>query len=279
MPLFNRFATASIGEPGATGIFVEGLRVKFSIEKSNRGTPNKAVVQIFNMSARTRSNIAPNRDVLIFEAGYRDDDSKRRLAIQMDIVDAQIVRQKPDIVTALVCADGMNTLRNKKISVSFKGGSSVKQILADVAKQAGVVLRDAESVDDAQYQNGFAAYGPVGDILNSLVGRNGSEWSFQNGDLQVAPKDAPAGQFETTITKETGMIGSPTKRSKIGAAPTPGVKSGWIVSTLLNPTLEPNGRVTLQSEDANGVFRILTVKHVGDTDEGQFQSTIEVEEW
>lgn len=279
MPLFDRFATVTVGEPGAQGVTISGLRVKFLVEKTNKGTPNKAVVQISNMKESTRNQIQATRDVMILEAGYRDDERKSRLSIQMDVVDVRTEIQKPDILTSITCADGINALKTKKLSVTFAGGTSVKAVLTKVANDAGVVLRDLASVGDAQYQQGFAGTGPIGNIIDQLAGRIDANWQFQNGELQLSPKDAPAGVFVSVINATTGLIGSPVKRNKAGDPSVPAQQNGWLFRSLLNPSIEPNGRVRLESVQAKGEFRVITVKHNGDTRGQEFFTDVEVEEW
>lgn len=279
MPLFDRFATVTIGAPGAKGAFVSGLRVQFQIEKDARGAPNKGVVQIWNLSETTRNKIRSTQDVMILQAGYVKDEQQNRLTIQMDVVDVRATIQKPDVLTTLTCADGVNALRNKKFSVSFAAGKGVKDIIRDIAGKASLTLRDLGSVDDAQYQQGFAEYGPIGDILDQLAGKIDAQWSFQNGELQFAKSDAPASEYVSVVNETTGLLGSPTKRNKVGEIYNPFQLTGWIFRTLLNPTIEPNGKVKLQSEEADGIFRVVNVKHSGDTAEGEFVSTVECEEW
>jgi hypothetical protein len=279
MPLFDRFATVTVGRPGAAGTLIKDMRVQFDIEKDSRGAPNKGVVQIWNLSETTRNKIRSTKDVMILEAGYKQDEQRNRLTIQMDVIDVRTIIQRPDIVTAITCADGVNALRDNKFSVSFEGGKTVKSIIRDLASRAGLVLRDLTAVDDAQYQQGFAESGPIGDIFDRLAGRIDSNWSFQNGELQFAPKDAPASSYVSVVNEKTGLVGSPAKRNKVGEVNAPQQQNGWVFKSLLNPTIEPNGRVRLESEEAKGDFRVIAVKHTGDTAEGEFFSTVEVEEW
>lgn len=279
MPLFDRFATVTIGAPGAIGTLISDLRVQFDIQKDARGAPNKGVIQIWNLSETTRNKIRSTQDIAILEAGYIDDEKQNRLTIQMDIVDVRAAIQKPDIITALTCADGVNALRTQKVSITYGEGASVKSIISDLASRAGIVLRDLVTVDDDQYLQGFAESGPIGDILDKLGGKIDANWSFQNGELQFAPKNAPATAYISVVNEETGLIGSPTKRNKVGEINNPFQQNGYVFRSLLNPTIEPNGRVRLQAEEVNGLFRVLAVKHTGDTAEGDFFSTVEVEEW
>jgi hypothetical protein len=279
MPLYDRFATVAIGQPGSTATFVDGLRVKFLVEKSARGEPNKGVVQIWNLNETSRNQITAGRDVMILNAGYRDDEKQQRLAIQMDVIDVQAQVVRPDIVTAMTCRDGVNTLRNKKYSISFGSGYTAKQIIVDLAKRAGVALKGIASIDDVQYQQGFSDVGPIGDILDRVTGPISAAWSFQNGELTLAPKEAPADEYVSQVNEDTGLLGSPIKRNKIGDIFAPLKRVGWIFKSFLNPTIEPNGRVRLKADEVDGTFRVMNVKHQGDNFEGDFISEVEVEEW
>jgi hypothetical protein len=279
LPLFNRFAQAIIGEPGAPGTLIDGLRIGFKIEKTVKGDPNIAQIMIYGLKASTRNGIKANRDVIILQAGYTDAPDLERLACSMDIFDVRVAVQQPEVITTIICGDGMNKLRNEKLSVSFKGGITVKEIVRTLASNIGATLRNLASVDDAQYVNGFSEAGPPGDLFDKLAGRVNANWSFQNGELEFAPKDAPNTQIFVTIDETTGMVGTPIRRNKVGPVNVPSIKDGWIVRSLLNPAIEPNARVLIRSDVVNAVFRAVTVRHVGDTDGQEWYTEVEAEEY
>jgi hypothetical protein len=59
------------------------------------------------------------------------------------------------------------------------------------------------------------------------------------------------------------------------------IRPGWIVTSLLNPRIVPNGRVRLQSERENvdATYRVLNVKHTGYTRGNDFYTVADIAEW
>lgn len=281
MPLFDRVISVTIGEPGTTGTLVEGLDIAFEIEKSAEGAPNVGRCEIFNLTETTRSLFKAGRDVMIINAGYRESDDGSRLCCALDVFDVRIEYKPPDIVTVVAGGDGIHTLRNKKLSVSYEPGVSVKQVIRDVVKQLGVALKDAQmpELTDETYANGFSEAGTTSDVMDRLTGRLGASWSFQDGEIEVAPRNAPASSDIVLLNKKTGLIGLPQKRNKVQSVYVPIVRPGWIVNSLLNPRIQPNGRVRLQSQGVDAVYRVLNVKHSGHTRGQEFYSLADIAEW
>jgi hypothetical protein len=281
MPLFDRVISVAIGEPGTTGTLLEGLDIGFQIEKSAEGAPNVGQCEIFNLTETTRSKFKAGRDVMIINAGYRESDDGVRLCCALDVFDVRVEYRPPDVVTVVGGGDGIHTLRNQKLSISYKGPTSVKDIITDVIKQIGATLKDVNMTDviDQTFQNGFAESGGVPDVLDRLCGRLEASWSFQDGEILVAPRNAPASSDVVVLNQKTGLIGLPEKRNKVQSVYVPFVRPGWIVNSLLNPRIQPNGRVRLQFGDVDAIYRVLTVKHTGHTRQQEFNTVADIAEW
>lgn len=279
MPLFDRVASVVFGPPGAKGTLVERLRISFAVEKNATGEPNRAIVTIYNLDAATRNQIKAVEHVMLLRAGYSQAPELQPLCCAMDIMDVQHQIAHPETITTLSCGDGLNVQRNNKLKVSFKGGTSVKSIITNVADQLGVALRNLGSVDDGNYANGFAEVGPPSDILDKLSGKIGAEWSFQNGELQFSKLDRPTNTAVVVLSPETGLIGNPQKRQKAGQVIVPGLKVGWVVKSLLIPQIEPNDRVRVKTSEVDAVFRVRKIRQVGDTRGDDWYSEMEVLEY
>lgn len=279
MPLFDKFADIAIGTPGSEGVVIKGLRVQFKIAKTVSGAPNIATIVIYNLSADIRNAIKANRDVILLRAGYRDAPDLDRLCCQMDIFDVRTEVAQPETVTTIQCGDGINAVRNSKLTVTYKRKISVKEVIQDIASQIGSTLRNLTAVKDATYANGFSESGPVGDLFDKLAGKIGANWSFQNSEVEFAPKDGPNVEVIVEIAKDSGLIGTPVRRNKTGAVNVPALKDGWMVKSLLNPVVQPNGRVRIISNAVNAIFRAVTVVHTGDTDGQEWYTDVEAEEY
>lgn len=280
MPNFERFAVVKIGSRGAKAFRFEGVRIAFQITKSNEPTPNSGSISLWNLADFSRDKIKNIGDAIELEAGYVQDDVGGRLTVNADVVDIQTEKQGTDIITIVTLGDGVEYLKTIKGAYSFKEGASVKDIITKIAKAEGITLKSLGGIADAAYANGFSEMGPLGQILNKLVGKLGAQWSFQNNELQVAPKLGHNGSPVFKLSKDTGMVGIPTRDvDTSGITPAP-QSDGWKVVALLRPEIGPGDRVEIESDiaDARGVYHVKEVTHSGDTHGSDFTSTLRVRE-
>jgi hypothetical protein len=276
MPSFDRVASVAVGPPGQEGILAEGFRVAFDITKSLTPQPNPIAVSIWNLKETNRQRIDRTTDRVILRAGYKEDVGALVLAIG-DIVDVIHRIEEADVVTEILAGDGSRTMRTNKQSITFRAGKSAKAILAEVASTAGIALRDVTSLVDADFANGFAESGPFSEIMDKLAGKLNAEWSIQNGEVQVTALDTPTNEVALALSPNTGLIGSPERRTDQGTPRSPTQKDGWILRSLLQPTLEPGARVVVESSTVSGTFRVKELQHVGDTHADDWTTTMAVE--
>ena len=281
MPNFERFARVTIGSRGSKGFAFESpMRIAFNITKSNEPTPNAGTVAIWNLAEFSREKIKNIGDAIELEARYLQDTVGERLAITADVLDIVTEHEGSDIVTVVTLGDGVEYMKALKDAYAFAPGTSAKDIITKIAKQAGITLKSIIGIDDASYANGFSEMGPFSDIMDKLVGKLGATWSFQNNELQITPTLGHNGSPVFKLSASTGMIGSPTRDvDTSGATPAP-QSDGWKVRALLRPELGPGDRVQIESEvvDVSGIYHIKEVTHAGDTRQGDFTSTLRVKE-
>jgi hypothetical protein len=279
MPRFNRTASLAIGAPGQEGISITDLAIAFKVLKSDAGAQNKAVIQVRNLSKDKQNAIGTTGTVVILNAGYVDEPDLPRLVCAMDVIDVRSIQTGAVVTTIISAIDGVSNLRSKKLSVSYIGGKSVKQILSELATRNGITLRRLDTIIDKVYSQGYAARGPIGDILDELAAKVGATWSWQNRELVFTKLGEPQDETIFVLNKEKGLIGSPQRRNRIGEPRIPGQNDGWLARSLLLPTVEPGNRLALTSDEVKGLFRVKTVSHVGDTHGQDWYSDVEVVEF
>ncbi len=280
MPSYKRFAVVRIGQRGGEALEFTGQRITFDISKSNASTPNTGSISIFNLAAFSRDKIRTIGDAVDLEAGHEDDDYGGRLVISADVTDIVNEKSGNDIITTVKIGDGVEFLKSIKDAYSFKAGTSVKDIITKIAGSSGITLKSLESLIDANYPNGFSEMGPLREILDKLAGKLNATWSFQNNELQILPKLAHNGSTVFRIASDTGMIQSPERdvdTSQITPAPQ---SDGWKVSALMRPEIGPGDRVEIESSivDVSGIYHVKEIRHVGDTFQGPWTSTLRVRE-
>ena len=280
MPSFDRFANVRIGQRGERGFLLDGFRVVFDITKSNESTPNSGTVSIYNLAESSRDKIRNIGDAIELEAGYRRDEYAGRLVVTADVLDIQTQQAGDDIISVVRFGDGVEFLKTIKGAYSFKEGISVKDIIEKITSAEGITLKSLDGVDDASYANGFSEMGPLGDILDKIVGKIGAQWSFQNNELQIAPKLGHNGSPVFRLSSKAGLVGIPTRDVDTSTLTPAPQSDGWKVVALLRPELGPGDRVEIESDiaDASGIYHVKEVKHSGDTHQGDFTSTLRVRE-
>lgn len=134
-----------------------------------------------------------------------------------------------------------------------------------------------------KYPRGIPLAGMAHEILRHVALSKGALWSIQQGKVDIIDQKKPVTGGVTVMNSNTGMIGWPQQ--------TP---DGVLVRSLLNPALQPNGRVQInqksiqQAEQDNnpvsgagsqknfdltntgliardGIYRIIFMTRAGDT--------------
>jgi hypothetical protein len=277
LPLFDRVVEVLIGKKGSEQTLrVTDLRVTFAVKKSSTKDVNSARVDIFNLSPDLRSRIRKTEDVLILKAGYAQDTGPEIL-YRGDITLVQHVKQLPNIITRIESGDGTQALMDTRVSLTYKAGTSAKQIIRDllkkfpIAEKSALVNKVLNSIPEAQYANGFAASGLGKDALDEVTEKLGLEWSIQDNEFKLLVKGGTDGSRAILISPTTGMIEAPERSLNIiKKSKKRGITKdipGWTVKSLLQPKIEPGGVVSIESAEipAGSAFRVESIEHKGDT--------------
>ena len=244
---------------GAGSKRIEGFRIKFSCEKSNESNPNKAQVEIYNLSESTRSMMELKGAKFQLQAGY---DGNLESFFFGDITKVVHKIDGLDVISTLEVRDGDNKHRNAFINKGYPPNTTVAQVFQDLTqsfKPLGVVM---VGVPKGKFGNGYTASGLSREVMNTLCKQHDLEWSFQHEVLQIVPKKGFLLNLPVVVSPATGLIGSPEKTEK-----------GIQFKTLLNSKLVPGTRIKLESRLINGIYKIRKVSHEGDSHQGDFIST------
>jgi hypothetical protein len=272
--LWNRCARITIGPEGDSGFsFDERFRIAFRVTRTVGSEINSADVQIYGLSEQSRRRIKRPEQVAQIEAGYGDSYSVLAIA---DITRTTIEHRPPDIITAVECGDGARALRDRKINLSFEAGASVERVLNKIADELALGVRETGVEISGVYQEGVSFSGNVGDVLNQVTRKAGIGWSIQNRNLQLLDKFNPNQSRGVLLTPTTGLIASPEPLDDPESETERQRGSGFVVRCLLNPKIVPGDRLEIKSREVEGVFRVDTVRHRGDTRGAQWMTEAEV---
>jgi len=300
MPNFNRSASIVITEkdilnpvilpevgppefiPG-TPLNISGLKIVFNVKKTLSTFSNSARVDIYNLSKKAFDQIAVEND-LILNAGYIDG-AGEKLLFKGDIQKISREHSRTDIITKLQCDDGGLRLREIRGELSRGKKVGVMQIICEILSAFGFPPRQPVdcknkqygSIIDKQYLHGFSYVGSAREALSKLTERIGVEWSIQNSEAQLLLKGGVNLTPPIPVSSLNGMIGSPDSLDDVrGELSLNKRASGWKVRSLINPEIEPGGRLKIDSNTAKGEFRIEEVDHLGDTFGSDWQTIAQV---
>ncbi len=263
-------------------IFITGLRVSFSIQKSLAWSTNSCIVRVWNLSQSNRNLIKDYGDEVTLYAGYERDGGVSVLFIG-DTRSASHIYEQPDIITVLECGDGEKYINQLRVSGSFAANTPAKIIITTIAQQMGITLLPLPNVNNLVYRQGFVYNEMAKDTLTKVCDKLGLQWSVQNNALQIIPINGTIAQAIIQVNQNTGMQGVPTRFTykrldlyRATAAPTTGYK----VNVALNPFIIPGAKIDLQSTHLNfrGPYRVENVRHEGDTFGFVWSSSLEVTE-
>jgi hypothetical protein len=267
--LFGRRYRVIVAEKGTSGIDVTGLRCVFTVEKSMSAEPNRSVIQIYNLSAATQNKILSTGKRIIIEAGY-EDSPQFGLIFDGDVIKA-LKRgvQGVDKITELIAQDGDLFLNSGFISVSYSAGQTTRSVLsqmAGVGDEEIVLGSVSDGLKNTKLARGKAMFGQPKDYARMLAKTEGALFYVNDRQINlVKPADLPQGEI-VDLSPASGLIGTPEQ-----------TETGVNAKCLLNPLLNVNKLVHIKNDDvqqsrdtagtglSTGVYRIIKLKHTGDT--------------
>jgi hypothetical protein len=272
-PVANLFDDPELAKAGERdiGLIITDHRIEFEIEHNLTKHPNQCLIKITNLSEATRSAFKKSPLHISLEAGYKDDSS---LIFRGDITYALSVLNDADWVTTIQCGDGDRIVQHARVNKSYSAGTSIGNILEDTFKSVGQQIPDEIKNSDIFKQtlkSGMAISGKHKDVVPALLKPHGYTWSIQDGQPLVLKDDDAVGEVYT-ISEAEGMIGSPEfgKPDRKGRAPIVTIR------TLLHPKIRPGHPVTVSSRDLSGTFKVLKVKHRGDSLGSDWVTSVEI---
>ena len=276
MPLFDRTVRVTVGPPGKAGFALENFHITFDVVKTDTSSANTCTVEIWNLAQESRDRIRETDDAIILEAGYVEDIGLQQLYVgQVTTVTHSF--QPPDWITKITSGDGAQPLRETRVSLSYKSGTSVGTVLKEAMASFGLPQKGLPVIPSEIYSQGLSYSGPSREIMDKVCERLGLEWSIQSGQIQVLKKRGSTKDTAVLLTPESGLLRPPEPKNNKGQhlAGAAG-KAGFRVSCLLQPIIEPGRLVSVESRTASGFFRVDKVTHRGDNLEGDFTTDLEV---
>lgn len=268
--LFNRNIRVTFGKVGQTLTRVSDLFIQFDLEKNSESEPNKGAIQINNLNRDSRALLQAQDVSVLLEVGYAGIYDK--LAVGQ-ISRAPTERSRMETVTKIEFEDGRKQYTEARINTSFAPGVTTKQVLESLASELKVGIGTIKGTIEEAFQNGLTLSTNVRAALDDITGKMGVEWSIQDNNLQILPRNTPSELLGILLTPETGLVESPIEREDAK-------KGGKFIEfkSLMRAQLKPGVAVEIQSRETSGFFKIRKARYQGDNRKGPFHVSCEAVE-
>jgi hypothetical protein len=249
-------------------VLIEDLDVAFTIERSLKPEPNTCELTVWNLNTQQRAKLEelrPKKGSLVgipvkIEAGY---EVATTLIWLGDLRTVETRRIEADWVTTLGSGDGEKAIGEARINQSFGLGTNPTVALRALAKAMGVGPGNLEFFAQKLLLTGNPLIGSQGIVLSGsapdqLTDWTRSldlEWSVQDGALQFTDRGKPLIGSAILLTKETGLVDSPTVDQD-------GILYG---TSLMVPGMLPGTLAVIKSDRVIGNYRLTQVRYQGDT--------------
>lgn len=244
-------------EDGSTG-----FRIRFNIQKNVDRTPNYTTIEIYNLGPGSRSDFEQQNSLVVLEAGYGD---RSEVIFRGNIARTRTSRSGPDYVTKIEAGDGLFRYNASRVDFSVAAGANFADVINTLKGAFGYGTGEQRGIPaNRVIQNGRTFSGPTREQLDEVLESANLEWSVQDGNLVILPQGSASGVPAVLLSPETGLVGIPQQKDR-----------GIEFRSLLNPKIKPYQNVAIVSKFIDGVFRCLTINHVGDTFSGTWETQVE----
>ena len=264
-------------------IIIQDHRIKFEVTKSIKQQENAAKIEIYNLSALTRKKIGLEQSIVQLEAGYKSNQGLIQIG-QGTICQVASIRDKTDTISRFLLKDGLSNIKNTILSISYENDIKLKDLLGKIAAESKLSLKVLGLDDNVMIKGGCVMLGGIDSQLNQLASSFDFKWSIQNNALLIVGNKQTNLEQILLLTPSTGLILNPETlkkpSQKLQKLKDKGQLSSEInlytVQALLQPQLQLNDVIAIESQDLNGKFRVQKITHSGDTRGNEWYSDLEI---
>lgn len=260
---------------GGNGISISDAYISFEVEKIKAETPNKARVDIYNLTDETARKIGKQGNNLIIKAGYEDEDGARAIFFG-NIVKSLISKEGAEKVLKIEALDGYQDIQTKNAVLSYSENTKVSTILNDILGLFDYPLGNKLPPITDTYSGGFSFVGKAQTALSQVLSKIGYKYSIQNNQILIYKIGESAINTELILTPETGLLNISRKEAETEEGTPEQNDLLYEVETLLFPQIYPGAQIRLESKLYTGTGTVISALFEGDNFNGDFKVTAEV---
>jgi hypothetical protein len=275
---FHRYCEVTVGPKNGKGFKIDGLKIEFSIEKSDTPENNKSTIKIYNLSKDTSSKVTVAGNHIQLRAGYKDETIG---AIFFgDVLKGQRIKNGNDYVTELQVFDGRKAVMEGYVKLSYAINTEASTIAREILDAINLPYKGLGLIPPKEkYLHGYSFLGMAVDALREVLNRFGLTYTIQNEMLYIIKPGEAADNTGLKLTPKTGLLTVPQSISDKTTTDdaTAEASNQWKFSTMLFPQLIPRLACSVESSTLNGEVIVKKAIYSGSNWDGDFKIDIEAE--
>lgn len=245
------------------------LDIEFEIPFSDKNEPDVSTISIYNLSEDSINSIEKQGNVSV-SAGYRD------MHNVAEVLSGQIESIKTewkslDKVTTITISDGAKAWRKTELNKTYQNNTKASAIMNDLCNALGYPISELKPKKDITYPLGKTIKGSASNSLIQLAKDTESKMFINKGRIVIRPEEIGYNSG-ILLNAETGLLDTPTLNENNTGDQVDSAESGkeeppqksWTVKCLLNPQIETDMIINIESRSINGAFRVKSGKHSKD---------------
>lgn len=256
----------------------DNLKINFKLCSSQASTtPSDNIIKIWNLKGETQAFLKKTKLYVQVLAGY---DSEASNIYTGQISKVEIKKKGVDTITMLYVGNLNFDITQANFSKSYSGLVDVSRIVNDALNTFGLTTQYTNLIPASSQKLNYSFDGSTKDCLTSLLTPLGIHWYVENSNVKLSKEGEANQQQATVISSSTGLINIPYKTDKgvnIDILLNTNLSVSDYVDVQLNTTTDTTtGRQTdILKEELNGLYKIFSIKYIGDTIEGNYITRLE----
>jgi len=249
-----RYTTVTVGPSGGVGrSWTQDFYINCEVERSGASTPNKAKVELYNLTMESIAYLETPGQVLHVQVGQGSPNTIFYGELRSKGISSQL--KQPNRITTLEATDGQAIMQSGYFAGSYPAGTTRSQILVDVLAAGAIPRGYVHPLAERTYQASTAYAAPIWAVLDELYSGEPATWSIQGGKFQLTHDDIARPGNALVISAATGMIGSPERTDR-------GIK----VATSQLGVASPGSLISVQSTLITGSYKVTKATARWDTE-------------
>ena len=248
--IFNRRAQIRLGRLEYES---ETLDFDFFVPFSTEMEPDISEISLYNLSPQTIAEIKKGMPVELF-AGYGED---MGLLCLGEVLNYSTKNENVDRKTTLKVGSSAAAWAEMEINKTYAAGITSQQILQDLLKNYNLTVADITLKHNVKHRKARTLSGKLKNIIQKIAKETETKIYINQERVFVRPTEKGDNK-DFYLSGATGLLGSP-ERCEVSEGETR--KEGYKIQCLLNHQITTDRIVVIQSQMAEGSFRVVKGSH------------------